>query len=660
MNKSLRTLLPATLFFFMLFALHAQHQKFKIPDVTMEDLTLPSCSIDSSAPAFVFFDKCDIEFVQGEGNFDVLYTRTLRMKILRKAGIQYGELAIPIHLSRDGSKRDDLRELRAFTYNQVNGKVMKAKVEAENIFEQKISDHLLIRKFAFPDVHEGSVLEIRYEIRSPFRFNLNDWAFQWKIPVLHSECNLKYTPFYLYTYLLKNATKFDKYEEYQVDGLEKEFYNTTYKEGMCHFAMNNVPAFTETDFVSSDEEYLITLHFQVNKVTDTRGVSENLCSTWDELAETLTDDESFGKYISSGQSISKQLFGEGKTEALPPAARFDTIVSWVKVNNSWDGKERIFAEHKAKELLKRKTGSSAEINLFLCGLLKADGIEAYPVLLSSRGNAKVVKDYPFLGFFNYVIVAAKIDDKWILTDGTEPFCANNSFPSRCINGSGLMVQGKKTMWVDIPARSNSSLEDRIRLNFTPGHDSLEAHVTRLAKGYNGIALRNRIGTNTDEAFKYLREQGIEDGDSVLIINAAADSISKPYIIKLSSKIPVTMLDEMPEIDPFCGLAIEKSPFEKPIRKVPVDVNYPRTITMITELVLPAGYRVKQMPESANREDELMSFNYTATQNDGKVMVHAGYTVKKAVYPAVEYKKLQQLYTLIVKKLHEKVYLEKIS
>ena len=55
-----------------------------------------------------------------------------------------------------------------------------------------------------------------------------------------------------------------------------------------------------------------------------------------------------------------------------------------------------FTNKSVKDLLSSKTGNSAEINLFLAGMLNAAGIEAYPVITSTRSNGKIQSDYPFL------------------------------------------------------------------------------------------------------------------------------------------------------------------------------------------------------------------------------------------------------------------------
>jgi hypothetical protein len=661
MNRIILLLLLSLRVFIPPDSITAQKPKDDFGNITEADLRMTVCSIDTTAPAFVVYDRCEIEFVPGEVNFDVLYTRTLRMKILQKAGIRYGEMNIPLRIrSRGDLLEDKIRDLKAFTYNLADGKITKTKFDPKTVFEQKVNDNCILKKIAFPDVHEGSVLEIRYEIRSPFRFQLHDWIFQSEIPVLYSECLLKYTPFYLYTYVLKNAVKFDEYKEYQVAGLEKEYYNTKYKEGACKFVMKNVPAFNETDFLSSKDEYLVKLHFQLNQLTNTRGVSEGIFSTWDEVVKEYKEDDNFGKYIVSSQNISKQILEDEKILGMPPADRFNAIVSWVKKNLSWNTQESVEAEIKPKELLKRKCGSSAEINLFLCGMLKAAEIDAYPLLISTRGNARVIKDYPFFYFFNYAMVSAKAGEKWVLTDATEPFCENNSFPPRCINGKGLLIKDDITSWIDVSTKIPSSFEHRIRLAFTPGMDSLDARFTTIAKGYNALALRNRFGDDPAKAMAFFTEKGINTGDSLFITNAGIDSVTKPYIIRMNGKLPVEMTDQMLVVDPFCNMAVKKNPFDKMSRKYPVDLAAPENKTLIMELVIPAGYRVKKIPESFSWDHDQMSFRYISQQTENKIMLHVIYSVKNSVYPPEEYLKLQQYFADIIKKLHEKIYLEKIS
>ena len=661
MNRNLLTLLLALCCYFQVSRAIAQDNKTGFGTVTEADLKMNACSIDTSAPAFVVFDQGEISFAPAEGNFDVVYTRQMRIKILKKSGIRFSEMSIPLYFSNKGDHpRDDFRELKAFTYNLAGGKITKTKVDPKTVYEQKATDYLMIKKIAFPDVHEGSVLEIRYEIRSPFKFRLHSWVFQRHIPVIYSECVLKYTPFFLYTYLLKNADKFDEYKEYQQEGLDKEFYGTSYKEGICRFVMKNLPAYTETEFISSEEDNLITLRFQMNKFTNTRGVSENQCSTWDELAKLLKDDSDFGKYVTSCQSVARQILDDNKIMALPLADRFNAIVSWVKTNLSWNEYHRVYAEIKPKELLKRKSGNSAEINLFLCGMLNEAGLEAWPVLISTHGNGKVIRDYPFMDFFNYVIVAVKTGEKWVLTDATEPLCENGTFPPRCINGKGLLVKGEKTLWVDLAPKGLSSVENRIRLRFKQGADSLEARFTTMARGYNALRFRRIYGHDPVEARKYFSEKGIEAGDSLVISNAGADSLMKPCILSMNSIIPVEISDKMLVIEPFCGLAIRKNPFDKPTRKFPVDLVYPENVTLVMELVVPEGYRIKQLPESFSWDHDQMSFSFVTQATGDKIMCHAFYSVKNAVFAPEEYLKLQLYFADIVKKLNEKIFLEKIS
>ncbi len=84
-------------------------------------------------------------------------------------------------------------------------------MDNSTIFEEKVNDHWRVKKFALPDVKEGSVIEYKYKIISPYFFNLHDWDFQQRIPVIYSEYTTAMIPFYEYTYIFQGASKFDVY-----------------------------------------------------------------------------------------------------------------------------------------------------------------------------------------------------------------------------------------------------------------------------------------------------------------------------------------------------------------------------------------------------------------------------------------------------------------
>ena len=82
-------------------------------------------------------------------------------------------------------------KLRAVTYNLENGKVVETKLDVKsNVFKDKIDKNRVVKKFTFPNVKEGSIIEFEYTLVSDFLNNLQPWEFQGAYHRLWSEYNL--------------------------------------------------------------------------------------------------------------------------------------------------------------------------------------------------------------------------------------------------------------------------------------------------------------------------------------------------------------------------------------------------------------------------------------------------------------------------------------
>ena len=72
-------------------------------------------------------------------------------------------------------------------------------------------------------------------------------------------------------------------------------------------------------------------------------------------------------------------------------------------------------------------------------MLRFAGLEANPVLVSSRGNG--VPLFPTLNGFDYVISIVQFpDNSYILLDATEMYSLPNVLPVRALNWDGRIVR----------------------------------------------------------------------------------------------------------------------------------------------------------------------------------------------------------------------------
>src|SRR5690348_3408074 len=204
----LRSLFVVLLAINLLPAFAQDISKVKFGKITPADFEPKLYSIDSSANAVVLADIGSTEIVGNQkGSFSLVFKNFRRARILNKNGYDLADVTIPIY--DDGKMEEDLASLKAVTYNLENGKVVETKLDVKGaVFKDRINKKLSIKKFTFPNIKEGSIIEYEYRLNSDFVFNLQPWTFQGEYPRLWSEYNVSMPEFYYYVTLAQGYQPF--------------------------------------------------------------------------------------------------------------------------------------------------------------------------------------------------------------------------------------------------------------------------------------------------------------------------------------------------------------------------------------------------------------------------------------------------------------------
>jgi hypothetical protein len=247
----------------------------KFGKIDQQEMNINVCPIDSNSSAFVIFDKGKTEFVYiknkiGMGDmfltnlsikgFQMKYTRHIRIKILDKVVSCLTYFEIPLYQSE--TNREQLFGLKAYTYNQLNGKIKKTKLKPKQVISEKKDKNWTIHKFTMPDVQDGSVIEVTYQILSDFHYNIQGWKFQSDIPVLYSEYTVSIPEYFTYIpriygdysinrkqSIVKQSTTFTMQFK---DGstLNK---SVSYQDNVTKYYVSNLPAFKENEFLINSQ-----------------------------------------------------------------------------------------------------------------------------------------------------------------------------------------------------------------------------------------------------------------------------------------------------------------------------------------------------------------------------------------------------------------------
>jgi hypothetical protein len=513
------------LFFIPLISIKGQNFIKEFGKIGQDEIELAQYSKDKNAEALVLFDIGKSYFLKVANSFEIIFERMTRIKVFSESGIKWSEIEIPYY--QEGGIFEEVYDIEACSYNFENGIINKTNLDIANTYDEKVNDFWNMKKFVLPNVKAGSIIEYKYKISSQFFFNLRDWKFQWKIPVLYSEYEVKMVPFYEYSFLLQGANKFDYQTSYVERDVYHQFGQTRYHNMVHKYVMMDIPAFYDEEYISSVNDYIIKLDIQLSKIIYTYDTATDVITTWEALITDLLKHNHFGKYVIKSEKLTSKLINTDSLLNKNNKEKFDFILKYAKINYSWNKKNDKYATKSPGKFVTDKYGNCAEINLFVVGMLNGAGIEAYPVLISTRDHGKIRVDYPYSHFFNYVLILANIDGKQVLSDATEVLGLNDRIPVRCINDKGLIINKEKVKWLDLECTIPSETVTEIKINLSGLY--LNADIIKTATEYDALYFRNLYGNNTRNIAEKLFLNGYKLIDSSITVQNQFE-IKKPYIL----------------------------------------------------------------------------------------------------------------------------------
>ena len=108
------------------------------------------------------------------------------------------------------------------------------------------------------------------------------------------------------------------------------------------FIMTDMPAFRDEEYITSINDYIIKLDFQLCKIYYLNGGTKDIITTWPLLIDELIRDEILNK-----DSLQKKS----------PEEKYEYVMNLVKRNFSWDKSSTKFASKSPDKLIKDKTSS---------------------------------------------------------------------------------------------------------------------------------------------------------------------------------------------------------------------------------------------------------------------------------------------------------------
>lgn len=640
--------------------------------VTPADFDLSSRKYDSGATAVVIADIGSSDFVgNNKGWFSLEFKHYKRMKILNKNGFKVADVEIPLYTS--GNAEEKVDGLKAVTYNLENGKVVETRLDDKSVFTDNMSKHWKEKKFTFPALKEGSIIEYSYTQESEFLTHLQPWQFQSEYPCLWSEYEVDMPNFFEYVTLSQGYVPFalntskSQTTNFRVTvpgGSERDEKVSFDDLVVDHrWVMKDVPPLKEESYTTTVDNYLAKIEFQLSRYNFPNSIPKDIMGNWMKVTEELMKDDEFGADLSRNNSWMNDDMKTILQGATTPLAKAQKIYAYVRDNFTCTSYGSIYATIPIKTVFKNRNGNVADINLLLTAMLNHAGIQADPVILSTRDHGFTHELYPLTTRFNYVICDARIDSTAWFLDASEPWLGFGHVPERCYNGHARVINKDNPAPVYFDA--DSIMESSQTTVFISNENAAKGTISgsfQSSPGYfESSAIREKVKQKgVKEYFKKIQSSYAGE---VLLSDTQIDSLKipdQPVQISYNFSLKIDSGEDLLYFNPLLTEGYKDNPFAAAERRYPVEMSHAFDDIYVLNMEIPAGYMVDELPKSAKVlfNDDEGFFEYLVVKDDERVQLRSRIQLKKATYKPEDYSTLRDFFGFVVKKQSEQIVFKK--
>jgi hypothetical protein len=672
----MKTNIAILLCLLLTFSLSAQKDPVKWGKVAPADLKMKTYDLDPEAEAIVLADYASLRFDFTSNDLLYILDHHVRIKILKKSAFERGDISIPYYSYNNVEKLSGLKAQVILP----NGK--KIKVDKKDIFDDEYNKYWSRRKFAFPGLEEGCIIEYKYSKKSQSIYYLEDWYFQTDIPTRLSEFRTNIPEWFDYVSFkqgLRHKTEKSELSERipvsrqrssrNHNGFSSEGSNLT-DNGVqavivkTRYYLENVPALKSEKFITTMNDYYSKLSLQLQSVQYPNSPRRDVTSSWSQEAKDLENSATFG-----GQ-INKKRYTKKLMAAVQPLLagieddhkKVATIYSFLSQNITWNN---LYGRnsHSLDEAFEKKTASSGELNLMFIAICRQSGIKSFPVLASTRTHGKTMQYYPKSDQFDHVLAFVQIGETEQLFDIGSPNRNPNLLRMNSLNYTGWLIDGEKSKWIPIPASKDTEIA---MATFTlEDNGNLSGTVSQSFKGYCAMKARTSFHKNKNEDHKHIRENWQEKFPDVNIKSIHFKNENRPNEnlncnIELDIPQAAQLSDEFIYLSPLLGMGLEENPLKQEERTFSVDIPIKSKEQYILNLTIPDGYTVDELPEaiSLKMDGDGGSFLFQISQSKNTIQIVSKMIIKKLHYEPEEYDIIKHFFDIIVEKHSEQIVLKK--
>jgi len=614
--------------------------KMKFGKVSIEELQMTDCKIDSTANAVVLGDYRNYSFEQiPHIGFQISYHVYRRIKVLNNEGVdEVSDFIISLYEHNGVGER--ITSFKAYTYNLDGDKIVETKLDKNSKFIEN-NDYSKDFKYAFTNVKAGSVLEYKYSILSDFVSDFDTYYPQEDIPVLWAELRVDYFEEIKFKYFASGSVLpfYSNHELIQGKVVDTWIYK-------------NVPAIEQEAYMRDVENYTAKIDYDLLKIAFPGSYYQDFTTSWKEISKDIMNADHFGKLIKKTRYFKEIVFFvKSDSTAQDEMSQVKSALAYIRNNYNWNKSNRYYPTREFNKIISKKSGNSADLNILLMGALTELGISVRPVVLSTRNHGVLLQSKPSSDDLNYTITAFYIDGKQHLVDAATDYSPIDILPKKCLNGQGFALDINAPRWIDLEAGVSYSKRSFVQASFD--EDFIVSGVYQAKeKGYAAMRIRKNI-QSAGGTEKYIQDEKENTSNFSITEYSISDekNLDKDVTVKykFSSDVQIEEMGDLIGIHPILFKDYESNPFTKEIRAFPVDFTYPISLEYTYIYTLPQGFVVDELPNPTrvSNEDKTMNFRLNTVARGNSITISLKFSIKKPFFPTQQYEEVKSFFDYFI-------------
>jgi len=630
------------IFFFLLLNYLSQAQD-KLPSfgkIDKADLEMKDCDFDPGAEAIQLIDVGDIQFSYSNAGWQAESNYRVRIKILKASALERAQIKLRYYSKE---RRQDIYKITGISFNlDAASNVVETKLENESIFNKQIDREYSEISFALPEVKVGTVFEYKYKMtRKSFGY-IPNWTFQQEIPVRYSAYKIIIPEYFQFTVQTIRRQEMERKDEPELNG------GTWY-------IMRKLPGLKAEPYSSGNKEYLQRVEFQLSKIA-APNYYEEIRSDWPKIIKELLEDEDFGL------AIKKNLKGTADLDAKLTTAgsardKVRIVYNYVQKNMQWNEEYGIYTDVGIKDAWDKKTAGIADINFILIRLLRDAGIDAKPLLTSTKENGPINTVFPFLRQFNSVMAYVKDGNETYIMNAADKYNPFNLVPYDVLYTNALIVD--KDNGVVVPLDSDKDFLSNVFFTSAVEADGkISGNATVQSSGYarnirmdiyNKRKLRETLEDNEGITIKV---------DSLTIKNEADELLPLEQAVQFSGSLQSGGGYSFLPLGLFSGLG--KNPFLDEERVMNIDFEFPKKYVISGTYVVADDYLVNELPRNTKMimPDTSIALTRMIQNDNNTISFRFSLEFNVAVFSAEGYPYIKEFFKKMYAILDERIVLKK--